>query len=201
MRHLIAATVLLAAASPGLVAETLLDRLPHEAPICSGVWQQDSVIARLADSPLNDVEGIWQMLDDGATVAVERWHDAVTPSGGPDTYRMVMVESRQRYPRPGTLVGYLSATTVPGTFDARLYTDYNAIHRLLGPKRFTISVSREDRLIIKPVRSGIKIDLRRLLPYMFRFRISTYNTRPEGLDGAVRVWPVNDAAPVNPRYL
>jgi len=202
MRRLLLLLLIATGSADLCPASDFIGRLPREAPVCEGAWQADSVITRLSDMPRHDIEGLWRMTDDGAVVAVERWTDHLSPAVDTDTYRMVMVESSQRYPRPGTLVGYISATAVPGSFDAGLYTDFNnTLSRLLGPKRFTVSVSTDDRLIIRPVKSGIKVDIRRLLPYMFRFRISTYNTRPEGLDGAIRVWPVSDAAPANPRYL
>ena len=70
-----------------------------------------------------------------------------------------------------------------------------------SPKRFTISLSEEGRLIIVPVIDKLKFNLWRLLPYMFRNSVRHVNNRPDNLDGAIKIFPPDLSNPLAPRYL
>lgn len=201
---LITAILILAASFNGVQArDSFLKALPPCSTIEPGYGSADSVRARMASLPLTPVEGIWQMLDGGATVAVERYLSPDLPRDAqPGTYRMIMVKAPVRLVRPGTVIGHLKATARRGIYEARLYSDFARESGLSVPRTFYLHLAADGTtLTFKPRKSPLKINLFSLLPYMYRRMVRLQDTRPDDLDGAIRIYPPVPAAGFGPRYL
>lgn len=196
MKILLSTALLLCAALTAR-ADFLRD-LPPESGTFQGYADADSVEARMAALPLSPIEGIWQMAADGATFAVER----AEPSSqlAPPRLRIVMLRSTRRTVRPGTVVGHAVTTAKPGVYEARLYTSFAPKTGLISAKRFKLEV-KDDMIVLTPFKAPLKINLFRLLPYMYRRVVTPQDSRPEGLNGAVRIFPRPATHPLSPVYL
>lgn len=175
--------------------------VPDVSPVADGNYTDiDTVMARMAAAPMARVEGLWRFPADGALVAIE----ATSLGGAPSAahYRIVIVRSANRNLRPGTVMGYLWATSARDTFEARIYTRADKDARLLtAPKQFTLRLGDDEtRLSFTRERHGVKVNFWRMLPYLFRYVVTPVDTRPDDLDGCVRVFPEPEL-PAEPRYL
>ena len=47
--------------------------IPSQSIVIDG-YEKDSVIARMKQAPLHNIEGVWQFVDDGAVIAIERFN-------------------------------------------------------------------------------------------------------------------------------
>ena len=157
----------------------------------------EQVRNRLEHKILDGIEGIWQFTGDGAIVAIEkdpasdRWTT---------TYRMVVIDAPQPTLLPGTVMGTVRPTVKPDVFEASILTQFShSTMRLSRAKSFIITL-KNARITIKPLKSKISVNPLRLIPYAYRLGLSYRNTRPDDLDGCVRLFP---AAPTNenPVYL
>lgn len=175
--------------------------VPATSVILSGYDDPDSVRARMAASPLHIVEGLWRFPADGGLMAVERC-DISGAGDGASQYRLVVVDAANRILSPGTVMGYLWATSKRGVYEARLYTSVNSEGTSLGsPKYFTLTLDdQESRLSFRKHKTGVRLNLWRLLPFMFRFSVVRQDNRPDDLDGCVREYPM-PALPAEPIYL
>ena len=198
MRRLSA--LLLACVATAACASDYLKTLPPMSTIIEGYENVDSVAARLAALPLCPAEGIWQMTGGGALFAIERENMATELA--PTRLRMVMVRSPWRTIRPGTLLGHLEPTVRPGVYEARIYS---TIARRTGrsvARAFTLKLDDERSLMtFEPFKSPVRINVFRLLPYMYRRLVEVQKSRPDGLDGAVRVMPASESNPLTAVYL
>lgn len=199
----------------GLIATALImgtmtagARNPRPAPdvpatslTLSGYEDTDSVRARMAASPLHIVEGLWRFPADGGLMAVERC-DLGGERERASQYRLVVVDAANRILSPGTVMGYLWATAKRGVYEARLYTSVNREGtQLCNPKYFTLTLDdQESRLSFRKHKTGVRLNLWRLLPFMFRFSVVRQDNRPDDLDGCVREYPM-PALPAEPIYL
>lgn len=177
-------------------------RLPAISTVYEGYREPDSVAARLRALPRCPAEGLWQMANgDGALFAIERENGE--PTLAPTRLRMVMVRSPRRSILPGTLLGHLVATPQPGVYEARLYSGLAQRSGLNMARPFTLVIDpmHPDLLTFKPFRSPVKVNLFKLLPHMYRRGFTIQDSRPEGLDGAMRVSSGADSVPLSPVYL
>lgn len=183
--------------APLSVRADYLHSLPDRSHVLEGY--ADSVQTRLSALPLCPAEGVWQMAGDGALFAIER--SCPSPSLAPDEMRMVILRSPCRRVRPGTVLGHVVPTARPGVYQARLYTSFARRTGLNIPRSFTLEV-KNDLLTFIPRRMPVKVNLLRLLPYMFR-RVFTLQSSgaPENLNGAVRIFPARASHPLSPVYL
>lgn len=176
----------------------LLALLLSAAPLGAGAPMDfDSVVSRMAASPLHRIEGVWRFPADGGLVAVERTdrHSAAVE------YVLAVVAAGNRMLRPGTVIGRISPTSKPDVFEARIYTSVDNDGNPTSAKTYTLTLTHDDsRLEIRHVRKGVKLNWWRLFPYMFRGIITPVDESPRNLDGCVRVYP-EPAIPENPRYL
>lgn len=177
-----------------------LSELPGSSVVIGGYVAADSVSARLASMPLCPLEGLWQMADDGALFAIER---ADAPGEhAPRKLRLVMVRPSWRSIRPGTVFGHAVPTARPGVYEARLYSELGRRVGLGIPRRFTLELASEGRMLtFKPFKSPVRINLFRLLPYLYRRVVTPQQSRPDGLDGAVKLFPQSAGHPLTPVYL
>lgn len=198
MKRILAGILLFVAISAS--AGGFLKSLPKVSAVLPGYEGADSVAARLSELPLCHAEGLWQMIDGGALFAIER----VQPSTdlAPAQMRMVMVRSPWRTVRPGTVIGHLQPTAKPGVYEARLYTDFALRTGLSIPRGFTLTLNSEGSMMtIEPFKFFLKINVFRLLPYMYRRVVEPQQSRPSDLSGAVKVAPATDGNPLSPVYL
>lgn len=175
-----------------------LHELPSESTILEGYANADTVEMRLSEMPLSPIEGVWQMAAEGATFVIERAENSTDLA--PAQMRIVIIRSPRRSVRPGTVVGHVVTTAKPAVYEARLYTSFAPRTGLISAKAFSLEV-KDDMLVFTPFKSPIKVNLLRLLPYMYRRAISTQTSRPEGLNGALRLYPRSAAHPLTPVYL
>lgn len=181
-------------------ASDFLRSLPTVSTVLAGYNDVDSVACRLAALPLCPAEGVWQMTDGGATFAIERAEPSTAHA--PARMRMVMVRSPWRSIRPGTVLGHLEPTARPGVYEARIYSGFAQRTGLSLPRAFSLKLNDERTVMtFVPFKSPLKFNLFRLLPYMYRRVIEPQQSRPDGLDGAVRIAPAADGHPLTPVYL
>lgn len=194
LRH-IGALTLLAVTAWTAPVEATAQTLP-------GYEHIDSVKQRLKQLPLRNFEGLYTFPVNNTVIAVERDDPQAS------RFKIVAVNSPYLLLEPGQLLGYAYPTTHSDTFDAFL-THINANGTTAGRKgekarHFVVTLNRSDALEFKAVKKGLKItwDWWRLFPYLFRFRVNNVNSRPEELDGAIRLWPQSlTVPPREPRYL
>lgn len=175
-----------------------LHTLPAESNVLAGYADVDSVEARLAQLPLSPIEGVWQMAAEGATFVIERVEASTHLA--PAELRIIIVRSPKRSIRPGTVVGHAVTTARPGVYQARLYSSFAPRSGLISPRSFTLEVN-DDMLVFKPIKAPVKVNLFRLLPYMYRRVFTLQDSHPEGIDGAMRLFPRTAAHPLTPIYL
>lgn len=180
--------------------DNFLKSLPGVSATLTGYESADSVARRLQTLPLCPAEGLWQMTDGGALFAIERAEPSTKLA--PARLRMVMVRSPRRSVRPGTVIGHLQPTPKPGVYEARLYSDLARRSGLSVPRGFTLTLNADaSTMTIEPFRFILKVNVFRLLPYMYRRIIEPQKSRPDGLVGAVKVAPATDGHPLSPVYL
>lgn len=139
------------------------------------------------------VEGVWRMSGSEGLFAV-------VADSGTIFFKLIVVDSPDRNILPGTVMGACTAVGKADCYDARIYISSDT-GILSKPKRYTITLADDGRLIMEPVTNKLKVNLWRFLPYMFRMTVTRVNNRPDNLDGAVRVFPPATASPLIPRYL
>jgi len=138
-------------------------------------------------SDMTPLEGVWLMSADGAMIAIE------SESGNAGSYKVTLVDSPDFTVRPGTPLGTLTATARPGVYDLTLTTvpglrkDYK--DRLGRRHNYILETKENGRFTLSAYHRGRRISLRRWLPYLFRVSVVENATRPEGIDGAVRIYP------------
>lgn len=127
------------------------------------------------------LEGIWRIAGEKSLIGIR-------PSG-PDKFEIVSIDCEAPSVLPGTVMGYASATARPLTYDADIFTKVGD-GVLRKSDDFLITVSDDgNRFTMRHYKQGKSIRLWRFLPYLFRYSVSSVNTRPEDIDGCIRVWP------------
>lgn len=187
-----AAMLLCAMASPGVEPPAAA---PYAPASCHA--SIDSVKSRMSGRPLLPMEGVWEMTADGAVIAIERINDP--RRGGTSAYALTAISMPDRSIEPGTRMGTAIDTADPRKLDAKIYTKSHD-GELSAPADFVISLDGTGhRLSLSHYRQGIKVNLWRMIPYMFRYSVGKRDERPRGLDGMVRVYPPSSSS--GPRYL
>ena len=176
-------------------AADFLHSMPDVSQQCQGYDDVASVCSRLGELPLSRVEGVWQMVGDGAVVCVERVDDSA------QRFRVVMLRCPNRHVRPGTVIGHVVSTIKPATYQARLYTDLARTTGLNLARNFILTVSDDDLRLTFTTTQRVKVNLWKLLPYMYRHTVRVEDRTPSDLNGAVRLFPPSDVNPLEPRYL
>lgn len=176
--------------------------VPAAAQTMRGYDDPGAVKERLGQLPLQDIEGLWHFAVNGTTIAIERDDPEAS------RFRIVAVDSPFLIFEPGELLGYATPTVKRNVFEARLKEiKADGSHRdvkLEKNQSFTLTLVESDALQFKPITRGLRVnwDWWRLFPYLFRFRVKTVDSRPDDLDGAVRLWPRSTQSPPRqPRYL
>lgn len=179
--YLLALTADMSAAAP----QRWIEMLPTTSAVLDGYMDDEAVRERLDCNATNPIEDIWKLVATGGLIVVERMDNPGADVGQVDRYRMVVMRSPDRAVRPGTVMGYLQPTASRGTYEARIYTHTEGDGILTGAKTFRIVVG-EDAMQFFRVRSGLMVNLFRMLPYMFRRAVDYRPDDHNGLDGCVR---------------
>lgn len=145
------------------------------------------VCAMVDDGGGDPIEGVWRIAGDGAVFAV------LPGEGGDDAFRLVIVDSPDMSVLPMTEFGTARRTAVAGRYDACLSASLTSGTSVRRDRNLIISLRDDGSLIFEPYKKGLKLNLWRVLPYMFRFSVASQNTRPSDIDGAVRLYPAGDA--------
>ena len=139
-----------------------------------------------ADADHTDACGIWETTSSGTVFEISR-----TP-GTRDDYTVTVVEAADYRLPPSTTIGKLTATAIPFCYDAEFSTDPLAGHtrKIARQKncRFIIEFDKQLRsCTFKAYKKGKRISFHRMLPYLFRITVVDSDTRPQGIDGAIRI--------------
>lgn len=159
---------------------------------------RDSVEARLGAMPLGVLEGVWQFAAGGPTVAI-------VPSQGAQQAPMevVVVESADRSLRPGTVVGAIDYAGERDVYRATFVADVDHGRGLktASTRQFVLRLDNDGAFLkFEPRQKGYRVNLWRLLPFMFSRLVSPRHGRGQNVDGCTRVFPEPDP-PIEPRYL
>lgn len=194
-------TAIVAVACAAMTARAdFLRELPQMSTVVAGYGSADSVQTRLAQLPMSPVEGLWQTSADGSLFAIERVGQ--TTDHAPRQLRLVMVRSDWRSIRPGTVFGHAVPTVKPGVYEARIYSNMGKTRGLNMPQKFTLTLDKEGRTVtFRRFKSPVKVNLFRLLPYLYRRVVTLQQSRPDDLDGAVKVYPATAGHTHTPIYL
>lgn len=154
----------------------------------------------MARWPLSPAEGIWEMAADGAMFAIERVDDSDSETL-PRELRIVILRSPLRRVRPGAVMGTARPTVKPGVYEARINTKISELGALSLPRKFTLTLNGEQNaMTIQPFKSPVKVNFLRMIPYLYR-AVRLQDSRPEGLDGAIKIYPPQPVNPLTPVYL
>ena len=200
-RYIFSVLLSLTFVSQVIAKNNILDQLPNQSSVLKG-YEYTDVITRLSQAPLHDIEGIWQFVDNATTIVIEQFNPDEIAGEQLHLYRIVIIDSNRLSIEPGTIMGYASVTTKENCFDARIFSDGKLNGILSIPKTLTLNLSTDaSRLTFNEYKKEIKINLWRLIPYIYRVGVSFNDTRPKGLDGCIKIYPKSTSAPISPRYL
>ena len=135
--------------------------------------------------------GIWQAGGAGAVFSI------IPVAGREGCFDLVLLDSPD-LAAGGRHFGSMHATGTPHRYDAALLENPSGARRSLRKTRnfiFTFSPDGSS-LVMTSYSKGKQVSVLRLLPYIFRVSVKDVNTRPNGIDGAVRIAPVSLHRPV-----
>lgn len=129
------------------------------------------------------VEGVW-LWNTGALVSVRAGIDG--------SILLTLVESPDPLIETPQVIGHGKFGGSDGTYILELKTagDLSGMSSTSAKARFIATVGRGGRMSLKPYSTGLRVNAWRLVPYLFRFSVSKDNA-PQGIDGAIRVYPVS----------
>lgn len=142
-----------------------------------------------ADSHGGDMlRGIYRMTDSGAIFSI-----APVP-GINQEYALTLLWSPDLTVPSGTALGTMRPGARPFVFDATMGIDHRGGRSIAGTKKYRFRLEFSDdgtRISFKPYKRSWRVNLMRLMPYLFRSSVTKTDTRPDDIDGAVRI----DAVP------
>lgn len=157
-----------------------------------------SALSLFTDRTLSPIEGVWEMTEGGATVAIT----ANTSSQRHVTsdYSIIYVCGPDLSVPRGTVIGTAKQGATKNLYDAVIYsdvtTDYAGLPQLAGARHLSINITSDDRLALNTYEKGVKVNAWRLVPYILRYSIRKVDQRPSNLDGMVRIYPPSSHTPV-----
>ena len=136
----------------------------------------------IGERPPTGLEGVWMLTDDESTIIIVR--------ESPMTYSILSGRSSNLALPPGLKIGTIRMGGKQHLYDVSLARKINNRGQPSGNTNVALRVDESnDRFYFLPYKHGVSLDLYRLIPYMFRFTIKRQDTRPEGINGAHRLWP------------
>lgn len=148
-----------------------------------------SARAMLNALPLHDIEGVWQLTEDGASIVIVR-NDASLSTGEVTGYDMIMLESPDRALLPGTKIGKLTPLAQPRTYDGHIFNVGDGKIKVGKTRRVTIKLEDSGHLSFRNVNSGVRITPYLVIPWRLRRGIKIENDRGVDLDGCLKIYPV-----------
>jgi len=145
----------------------------------------DSLVSLMSTRSLDPVEGIWRVAGFRSVIAVV--------GAGRDAYDIIAVDVDAPSVLPGTLIGTARPTAKDGTYDAEIYTKASPDGKMHRKADFIITVDMSlRRLTLKHYFKGIAVRMWRSIPYLFGATLRNRDTRPDDIDGCLRIWPEPD---------
>ena len=165
-----------------LIAVSAIVLTVTHTTVASDPMTRSEAIKIIDSRGADPVSGIWRFGNEGATVAI-------LPAPASSThFEIYLLDSPDMSVIPGDMIGSAVSTGETGIFDAEMFS-----RQLLREKRqrFIMTLGRDGHLGFKSYKKGRQISLLRFIPYLFRVSIKSYDTRPESVDGAVKIYPDN----------
>ncbi len=181
-------------------ADKYIDLLPRTAESIPS-FSASALRSEMASLPLHHIEGIWRFPSDGSEVAIVRSSSSRHEyMGDVEGYCIVLLFSRNRALRPGTIIGRISPSAKERAYEARLYTVAKG-STLMMPKQFNLQLNDADtRLVFVQKRSALSVNPWRLLPYAWRYVVRRNDRSGASTAGCVRIFPAPEL-PFEPIYL
>lgn len=169
------------------------------APVHGAAPDIDSIKSSMSSRPLLPLEGIWELTSDGAMIYIEHVKDH--RRGHTSAYRLTALSMPDRSIAPGTIMGTAAESSDSRKFDAKIYTKSSDGH-LTSPADFILTLNDDNtRMSMSHYRRGLRVNLWRMVPYMFRYSVGMRDERPRGIDGMIKVYPRPSSRAATPRYL
>ena len=157
-------TLLLLIASVVAGARTTL---PEQSVVIDG-FDEETARARLLESDLQPLEGIWYYPAEDMTFAIERW--SAGASSHQVGYRLILIAANELELLPGTVIGYVEESAVPAKFRLWLYSERDKV-TLHRPLDCVATLSHDGfSLTFTPPHWEVKlrVNFARFLPTIFR---------------------------------
>lgn len=146
----------------------------------------DSIKAKIDQNRIDPIEGIWQMTPQAGSGLFS----VTAVPGRTDEFDIILYESPDWRIPFGTVCGKAFTTSERGVYDCQMASKPGET-RSFGAYTATMTLSDEGRrMVFKPYKKKISVNFRHWLPYFFRISIKEDNTRPDNLEGALRIYPV-----------
>lgn len=137
-----------------------------------------AAVAMIDERGVDPLAGIWQTGGGDALIAF------IPQNGNYQQFDIVLLDSHDMSVIPGRVIGHARSSNVTGTYDATF--SKSSLHKTV---KVIIRMDKNLRLTFQPYKQKLSLSLWRLLPYMFRNPVKQVDTRPSGVDGAVRLYP------------
>jgi hypothetical protein len=154
---------------------------------------------------LDNVEGIWEFVDDNvAVMAIKETNSITSP------YLLIVVDSHDAFTACGEELGRLRPSADASIFTLTLFTKRSGL-QLIKPRDCVATLSKEKNAFTLSANTrgklSFKINITSLLPRLWRFiRISTdggesHKSAPHGLIKTYPSYDGNGSSRLAPRYL
>lgn len=201
MRRLYFISFILLMALPtneALAVKKYIDMLPRMSETIPS-FSANGLRKELESLPLHHIEGLWRFPSDGTEVAIMRMPTDRGSLDEPEGYGIILLFSRNRALRPGTVIGRISPSAKEHVYEAKIYT-FSKGSTLMMPKKFSLQLNSDDsRLVFDQKKSAISFNLWRMLPYAWRYSVKR-NRNSGSTSGCIRIYPEPDL-PHEPIYL
>ena len=165
--------------------------VPKKSVVIDGL-DVDSMRARLDETDMQPLEGIWYYPNEEMTLGIERYHGKHNIG-----YRIILLESPDINVMPGTVIGYIAATAVDSKYQLWLYSQRDRV-TLIKPLECVATLNATaTTLTFDPPHWKVKVrvNVARFLPTLFngvsiipervgeRLPVGFRKIYPEGGDG------------------
>ena len=137
--------------------------VPKKSVVIDGL-DVDSMRARLDETDMQPLEGIWYYPNEEMTLGIERYHGKHNIG-----YRIILLESPDINVMPGTVIGYIAATAVDSKYQLWLYSQRDRV-TLIKPLECVATLDdAATTLTFDPPHWKVKVRLNvaRFLPTLF----------------------------------
>lgn len=190
-------TVCLTLAGLAVAAQSLRSRLEHLASLTPVPLTTDSLRSDIAANPASDIEGIWLLTKEGAEIAVTRINDNATQPA----YLIRLIDSPDRLVASGTVLGIVSRSAAPDSFDGYMFTRFDSEGHPEHPSTFTLKIHADNTMTFTLPRSKYRINIFGLLPAPLRHLVRQRDSGYSQAVGALRLFPASHSKPLVPHTL